>query len=417
MHFQNPFKSSSGGVTSSTSSALPRPNGKVNIVYFTNWAIYGRKYRPQDIPAEHVTHVLYSFANVRPETGEVYLTDKWADEDIHWEGDSWNDVGTNMYGCFKQLYLLKKKQRHLKVLLSIGGWTYSPNLAQAAATPSSRQTFADSCVKLVEDYGIDGIDIDWEYPKNDGEAKDYVELLRLVRKGLDELAAKKGEMANGYELTIAAPCGPSNYKQLRIKEMDKYLSFWNLMAYDYAGSWDSVSGHQARLYAPSSDGATGFSTDSAMRDYVAAGVAKDKLVMGMPLYGRSFMNTDGPGRPYQGVGQGSWEQGVYDYKALPQPGSQVHIDRQQVASYSYNPTTRELVSYDTVEVASLKADYINKNGYLGAMYWESSGDKPPHDPEAIVPAVARKLGRLDNRENHLNYPGSKFDNLRNGMQS
>lgn len=55
MHFQNPFKSSSGDVTSTTSSALPRPNGKVNIVYFTNWAIYGRKYRPQDIPAEHVT--------------------------------------------------------------------------------------------------------------------------------------------------------------------------------------------------------------------------------------------------------------------------------------------------------------------------------------------------------------------------
>lgn len=143
---------------------------------------------------------------------------------IHWEGDSWNDVGTNMYGCFKQLYLLKKQNRHLKVLLSIGGWvdchrffrcpslteiplikqTYSSNFAQAASNPSNRKTFADSCVKLVEDYGLDGIDIDWEYPKNDGEAKDYVELLRVVREGLDELATKKGETANGYELTIAA---------------------------------------------------------------------------------------------------------------------------------------------------------------------------------------------------------------------
>lgn len=92
------------------------------------------------------------------------------------------------------------------------------------------------------------------------------------------------------------------------------------------------------------------------------------------------------------------------------------MDRQQVASFSYNPNTRELISYDTVEVASMKADYINKNGYLGAMYWESSGDRSVGDKEAIVPTVAGRLGKLDTRENHLNYPNSKFDNLRNGMQ-
>jgi chitinase len=104
--------------------------------------------------------------------------------------------------------------------------------------------------------------------------------------------------------------------------------------------------------------------------------------------------------------------------SLPQPlpGSQVATDEQQVASYSYNPSTRELISYDTAEVASLKAEYIKKNGYLGAMYWESSGDKTAADKDAIVPTVAGKLGRLDSRENHLQYPGSKFDNLRNGMQ-
>ncbi|KAG9251053.1 family 18 glycoside hydrolase [Emericellopsis atlantica] len=392
--------------------------GYRTVAYFVNWAVYGRKHTPQDLPVENLTHILYSFANVRPDSGEVHMTDEWADVGIHYEGDSWNDTGNNMYGCMKQLHLLKRRNRNLKVLLSIGGWTYSANFRAPASTPQGRSAFAKSGVELVKKYGFDGLDIDWEYPQNADEARNFVELLAETRRELDRYSQEVGG-GHHYELTVACPAGAQNFTKMDIPGMDQYLDFWNLMAYDYAGSWDSVSGHQANLFpSPDNPASTPFSTAAALDHYLRSGVRPDKLVLGMPLYGRAFENTGGLGQPFQGVGEGTWEQGVHDYKKLPLPGSQEIYDQAAGATYCFSQDQRKLVTYDTPQMAQIKTQFLMDRGLGGAMWWESSSDKT--GDESLIGTVVRTFGgpqALLKQDNCINYPQSSFDNLREGFPS
>lgn len=241
-------------------------------------------------------------------------------------------------------------------------------------------------------------------------------LLAACRGALDAYASTVPGNPH-FEMSVACPAGPQNFEKMDLPGMDQYLDFWNLMAYDYAGSWDQVSGHQANLFhCNSNPAATPFSTQRAVEYYLSTGVAPDKLVLGMPLYGRAFQGTEGLGQPYSGVGEGTWENGVHDYKKLPLEGAEERIDYESGATYCYNPNTKTLVSYDTPGMARMKAEYIVERGLGGGMWWESSADK--EGPDSLIGTVVEGfggLGALRYNENCIEYPSTKYDNLRAGF--
>ncbi|KAI6780315.1 Chitinase-like protein [Emericellopsis cladophorae] len=388
-----------------------RGTGYINAVYFTNWGIYGRNYQPADLPAQDITHVLYSFMNL-DRSGRVFSGDIYADLQKHYPGDSWTESGHNAYGAVKQLFKVKKANRNVKVMLSIGGWTWSSNFPTAAATAASRANFAKCAVTLMKDWGFDGIDVDWEYPTTSTEANNMVLLLKRVRQELNSYAARYTP-GHHFELSIAAPAGPQQFNKLKLRELGQVVDNINLMAYDYSGSWDGVAGHQANIWATKgTDKATPFNTRAAVDAYVGAGVPSYKIILGMPIYGRAFTNTHGPGSSFSGVGPGSWENGIWDYKDLPFPGSQRHYNKLLGATWTYDPKSRTMISYDTPAVVRQKVRFEKRRGLGGSMFWEASADKK--GAESLILTAKNSMGSLARKQNCLSYPNSIYDNIRTG---
>ncbi|CZS94306.1 hypothetical protein WAI453_013101 [Rhynchosporium graminicola] len=296
-----------------------------------------------------------------------FLSDPEADTSNACGGQTAVQTGAQLYGYLGQFYLIKKSG-NLKVLLSIGGAIYSQNFAGSASSEQGRNIFASSAVDLIKNLGLDGLDINWEYPVDEAEAANLVLLLKETRKQLDQYGNSLRTKYH-FELIFAAPAGASKYRTLDLAAIDQYLDFWNLIVYDYTGAWlvPKITGHQVNLFS-AGDASTPFDTKSSVDYYTSHGMASNKIVLGMPIYSRSFIKTTGLGQSFGAVGNGTWEKGVYDYKSLLMDGSSEIYDEKLGASYSWDPTKQELVSYDTVEASRQKARWI-KSINLGGVMW------------------------------------------------
>ena len=154
------------------------------------------------------------------------------------------------------------------------------------------------------------------------------------------------------------------------------------MTYDFAGSWQKTTGHNAPLNTPT-DAVIPSSFIASLEDWNRQGCPKEKLVGGLGYYGRSWVgvNSDAVGASGSGPGYGSWENGVVDYKDIVAKGWDVgkdgwvkHFDEQAMVPYIYNAGTKQYISYDDERSICAKISWLKANGYKGGMAWDLSGD-------------------------------------------
>lgn len=259
----------------------------------------------------------------------------------------------------------------VKILLSVGGWG-ADGFSQAALTARGRESMAESAAALVTEYGLDGIDIDWEYPgmalagigANAKDRENFTLLLQAVREGLDAAGS-------GYLLTIAA--GGDSYftRQTNMEEAAGFLDYVQLMTYDLQGGFQKVTGHHAALY-PGACSLFDACADKAVKAFLEAGVPAEKLVIGVPFYSRKWEGVKG-GVP--GLGQEAETVGGYgpDYGSLAadyinKNGFTRYWDREALSPYLFDGST--FISYEDEESMAHKVRYAGEKGLGGIMYWE-----------------------------------------------
>jgi len=324
-----------------------------NGVYYPNWRIYKQE-PPSSLNFGAISHVFYAFAWVKPD-GTVFLSDEWADTQLEVDGSQ---------GCLRSFAALKQQHSHLKLVLSIGGGGQaSQNFATVASNPSTRTRFADSARTLVNQYGFDGIDIDWEHPSDPEQGVNYVHLLSTIRSYLP---------SSQYIVTSALPAGEWALRNIDLNAAQRYLDLINIMAYDFSGPWVDRSGHHAQLSTPRRphDNAAAVSCHSAVSYMLAQGVPAQKLLLGIPTYGRSFLGAGNIGQAYRGA---AGEEGTFDYKDLPRPGAQEHVDTEVGAAFCVGGDGG-FVSYDNPATVRLKASFVKQNGLAGLFYWTGPAD-------------------------------------------
>ena len=321
----------------------PRVDGRCALAYVT---YYGSEL--PDVSA--ITHINYAFA-------ELYLTD-------------------NVYQKFKvqgslerfrTITMLKNNHPELKICLSFtNGIANSDNrvdggFSALVATEDNRKRFAEDCLAFLKEYSIDGIDLDWEFPglswgsaakDTEHDTANYVLLVKQLRETL----------GTDYLITYAGYCmdkqkvGQTGYRYVDIAGMDPYVDYVNIMTYDL----DEAPHHHSAL----SDTRAYRDCNRAVNAYLNAGIQPNKLVVGVPFYGRISFSKSPTAITYRKILQ----MDRYKYR---------RNKWDDIASCPFvevMENNKFYCGYDNPRSIAAKGAWARAKGLYGLMFWEYDQD-------------------------------------------
>jgi chitinase len=366
----------------SQAPAIPQPLRVVG--YFASWDVKSKGTRIADLPAKDLTHIYYAFAKIGND-GRVILSDPCVDV-----GTCVSPATADSGGNFAALARLKALNPHLKLAISIGGWTDSGKFSDAAVNELSRRLFARSAIDLFirQRPGLfDGIDIDWEFPVEGGldgnverpaDKQNFTLLLRELRRQLDEQGVTDNRH---YELTIAASARLEEIANVEVDLIEPLLDFINVMTYDYHEA-PGRTNFNAPLYEARGDVTPTLNVDRTMTAFLDAQVPRGKLLVGIPFYGHAYGSVqdvnhglfqNGTDKP------ADWKEHDGDWNVLAKTRLRnsryvKYWESSARVPFLYDSTSGTWVSYDDPRSVGEKVQYVREHGLGGVVIWELGGD-------------------------------------------
>ncbi|XP_063834194.1 chitinase-3-like protein 2 [Ostrinia nubilalis] len=365
-------------VLSFCASEVLANNDKVVVCYYGTWATYRwgvGKFDVEDIDPFLCTHLVYSFIGIDAQGTAVSLDPHLDLGDVSWTRDN-----------FRKFTSLKDKNPNLKTLLAVGGWNEaSAKYSVMAANPNYRQNFIQSSLAMIQEHNFDGLDVDWEYPNRrdtvhgSADIDNFSTLLKELREEFDK-----------HDLMVTVAVSAVEERALLsydVPAVAKYVDYVGVMAYDMSGAWDPVTGHNAPLHISEGDSteneAALYTVENAIKFWLKAGCPPEKLVMGVPFYGRTFTLSDTNANTPRSSAIGAGLAGPYTATSgfvgynefcylLKTESWTVRTD--QLAKVPYAFRASNWVSYDDVESITTKVEYANSFNLRGIMLWSIETD-------------------------------------------